>query len=132
MNCFAWQDLIALAGAIFGAIQSSRVTPDFPIHIYIARFVNGLHISVTVAIFGTMTTTTNLMTEVVWVQNKFGFYIPLIAYAIIITMGMTLLVSSLLQTILTTIQNKKNYLIVIAAIMIIIDLAILVHMMSIF
>lgn len=133
MGNFIWQDLLTLFAVFSGAVLSARRIPDFPNESFIAKFSMGFHITVVVAIFSTMASPNiDLWNHVNWVYNKFSFNLPLIAYAVIISMGMALLLNSTFQTILIKVNNNKAYLIPTAFAMSSFDLFILIHLMCIF
>lgn len=133
MGHFVWQDLLAIAAALIGALQSARRIPDFPDDNGYAKFALGLHITVVVAIFSTMANpSVSILSNVEWVQNKFGFAIPLLGYALIIALGMSLTINSVFQTILIKVHDNSYFLVPVTLIMASFDIFILTHMMFIF
>ncbi len=132
---FVWQDLIAFLGVFYSALDASRTTPGFPSHKYLARFVNGLHVAVIVAIFAAMSASSvSLMSNVSWVQNKLCFPIPLFGYAIVVVMTMIYVVASSIKVVLSQsyVYSQKKYFIPITIFIGLFDLSILFHMLSIF
>ena len=114
-----WQDLVAFVAAVGGAFQSSRKIPGFPDDSKLAKFSLGLHITVFVAIFSCMASpSVSLDNEVTWVRNLFDFPMPLIGYALIISLGMALILNTIFQTVLIKVKEKQNLLVTFALIMI--------------
>ena len=133
MENFIWQDLLTLFAVIVGAVLSARRIPDFPNDSFIAKFALGLHVTVVVAIFSTMANPAiNIWNNVDWVFNMFKFNLPLLVYAIIISMGMALLLNSTFQTVLISVHSNNMKLIPTALLMSTFDMFILIHLMCIF
>lgn len=130
---FDWKDLLTLSAVIIGAILSARQIPGFPSNNNIAKFTVGIHVTVVVAIFTTMATPSiDIWSDVSWIKSAFNFALPLLIYAIIITMGMALLLNSTYQTIIIKVHQNKMYLVPTAIGMFSFDMFVLIHLMCIF
>ncbi len=133
MGNFIWQDLLALAAAFFGAIESARKMPNYPNEKYLARFVFGFHITIIVALFCTMANpNVDLWGDVDWLVEKADFQIPLLVYTMIVAFGISRTLNLALQSVIVNYSENQFILVPIALFMGVWDLLILGHIMWIF
>ncbi|MCK4346735.1 MAG: hypothetical protein KAX05_15735 [Bacteroidales bacterium] len=133
MGNFIWQDLLALAAAFFGAIESARKMPNYPNDKYLARFVLGFHITIIVALFCTMANpNVDLWGDVDWLVRKANFQIPLLVYTLIVAFGISRTLNLGFQSVIVKFSGNQFIFVSTALLMAFWDLFILGHIMWIF
>lgn len=107
-----WKDIVVLIGVIIGSLLSLNEYPGADSSKSV-RFLS----SISTTVFVSLVTAfqdyfDNLQASVVWLQKAASFDMPVIAYIVILTLGVMSLSFNVLTVVLGQIQNVKHIKIV--------------------